>query len=141
MNKINVISAPAHITMDHNATATTPLTATSQFIEAGTNKYFESMPNINSISIDNDDEFDEDNIPGFSHPSLAAQSPSQDKGKGRAPPEQLAPPSAPGARSQSPNLSGNIGSSDARRGPAGPGARRTIGGVQVETRYDNVFIA
>jgi hypothetical protein len=107
--------------MDHGPTATTPLTSTSQFIEA-----------------DNDDEFDEDNIPGFSHPSLAAQSPLPDKGKGRAQPEQLAPPSSAGGRPQSPNVSGNIGSSNANGGAGGKGARRTFGGVQVETRYTGV---
>jgi len=98
-------------------TAATPLTATSQFIEA-----------------DNDEDFDEDNIPGFAHPSIAAQLP--DKGKGRAPPEQLAPPSAAGGRPQSPNISGNIGSSDRTAGSGD--SRRTIGGVQVETRYTGV---
>lgn len=104
--------------MDH---ATTPLTATSQFIEA-----------------DNDDDFDEDNIPGFSHPSLASPG-IPDKGKGRAPPEQLALPSGNGGQGpmQSPGVSGRIGTPvpNGNGGSGGRGARRTVGGVQVETRY------
>jgi hypothetical protein len=107
--------------MDHNLPATTPLTANSQFIEA-----------------DNDDDFDEDNIPGFSHPSLAAQSPVPDKGKSRAPPEQLAPPSGAGGSPQSPIVTGNIGSSSGGGSGGQTGARRTFGGVQVETRYTGV---
>lgn len=82
---------------------------------------------------DNDDDFDEDNIPGFSHPSLAAQLPLPDKGKSRAPPEQLAPPSGTGGAPQSPTVSGNIGTSSSG---SQRGARKTFGGVQVETRYD-----
>jgi len=94
------------------AIPTTPLTAHSQFIQA-----------------DDDDDLDEDDIPGFSHPSLAPQSPLPHKGKGRArEPEQLAPPSSGNGRT-SPSLSGNIGS-----GPARP-TRSTVGGVQVERRY------
>jgi len=81
--------------MDHGPTTTTPLTATSQFIEAG-NCGLDPMSKTNTFSKDNDEDFDEDNMPGFSHPSLAAQSPLPDKGKGRAPPEQLAPPSGRG---------------------------------------------
>jgi hypothetical protein len=96
------------------------------------------MCRSNTLSTDNDEDFDEDNIPGFSHPSPAAQSPLPSKGKGRAPPEQLAPPGA-GSRPQSPNVSGNIGSSNANGNVGGTAARRTIGGVQVETRYDIIF--
>ncbi|EGN91921.1 hypothetical protein SERLA73DRAFT_147983 [Serpula lacrymans var. lacrymans S7.3] len=92
----------------------TPLTSSSRFIEA-----------------DNDDDLDEENIPGFTHPSLA--SPPQDKGKGRAP-EQLAEPS--GNTTSPTGVSGNIGSSNgsAQSKPA----RQTIGGVQVETRHTGV---
>ncbi|KAJ7903459.1 hypothetical protein B0H14DRAFT_2664964 [Mycena olivaceomarginata] len=81
---------------------TTPLTANSQFIQA-----------------DDDDDLDEDSIPGFTHPALAPQSP----------PEQLAAPSSSRNGPASPSLSGNIGS-----GPARP-TRSTVGGVQVERRY------
>ncbi|KAI0058167.1 Yip1-domain-containing protein [Artomyces pyxidatus] len=90
--------------------ASTPLTATSQFIQA-----------------DEDDDLDEDDIPGY---SLSPHSPIPDKGKGRAP-DQLAPPSG----SPLPGVSGNIGSSsDASNRPA----RQTLGGVQVETRYTGI---
>jgi hypothetical protein len=77
-----------------------------------------------------DDDLDEDDIPGFSHPTLSGpQSPAPySKGKGRArESEQLAPPSSGNGRA-SPSLSGNIGS-----GPARP-ARSTVAGVQVERR-------
>jgi len=95
--------------------ATTPLSAHSQFIQA-----------------DDDDDLDEDDIPGFSHPTIAQSPLSANKGKTRArEPEQLAPPSSENGRA-SPSLSGNIGS-----GPAGGSrsARQTVGGMQVETRY------
>ncbi|KAF7374813.1 Protein YIP [Mycena sanguinolenta] len=72
---------------------TTPLTANSQFIQA------------------DDDDFDEDDIPGFSHPALAPQSPVPQKGKGLL------------------HFSGNIGS-----GPPRP-TRSTVGGLQVERRF------
>lgn len=79
---------------------------------------------------DDDDDVDEENVVGFSHPTLA-QSPQPDKGKIRArEPEQLAAPSTNGPSSSS--LSGHIGSS-ASGGPQS--ARQTVGGVQVETRY------
>ncbi|KAK0469679.1 uncharacterized protein EV420DRAFT_56344 [Desarmillaria tabescens] len=99
--------------------ATTPLTAGSQFIQA-----------------DEDDDLDEESIPGFTHPSM--QSPqTSDKGKGRArEPDQLAAPSNNG-RISSPVLSGNIGSS-ANGGAPRSGARQTIGGIRVETRYSGV---
>ncbi|KAF7312397.1 Protein YIP [Mycena indigotica] len=91
----------------------TPLTSSSQFIQA-----------------DDDDEFDEDSIPSFSHPTIPSpQSPAPFKGKGRArEPEQLAPPSGANVRVSSP-LSGNIGS-----GPV----RSAVGGVQVERRYTGI---
>lgn len=84
--------------------------------------------------LDDDDDLDDDNIPGFTHPALA-QAPKTplDKGKGAAryEPEQLAAPTV-GIRGEgSSNLSGDIGSSSQpQRGPN----RQTLGGVQVETR-------
>ncbi|ETW83166.1 hypothetical protein HETIRDRAFT_417152 [Heterobasidion irregulare TC 32-1] len=86
--------------------ASTPLTATSQFIQA-----------------DDDDDLDEDSIPGYSHPDPI--SPLPDKGKARAP-EQLASPSS------LPTISGNIGSSSGA--PRQPSTRQTVGGLRVETR-------
>ena len=79
------------------------------------------------MTLDDDDEFDEDAIPSFSHPALAADSQplngQVDKGKGRAL-DQLAPPATNG-------VSGNIGSS----APEGQrGTRQTVGGIKVETR-------
>jgi protein YIPF6 len=74
---------------------------------------------------DDDDELDEENIPGFSHPALTVNSPVQQKGKGRAP-EQL---QEPVGQVSSPHLSGNIGSASNR-----PPTRHAVGGVQVETR-------
>ncbi|RDB26039.1 Protein YIP4 [Hypsizygus marmoreus] len=98
----------------NSARVATPLIASSQFIQA-----------------DDDDDLDEESIPGFTHPGLSP-SPSV-KGKGRAHEvEQLAPPST-SAQAGSPRLSGNIGSSS--DGAARPAGRQTIGGVQVETRY------
>ncbi|PFH53173.1 hypothetical protein AMATHDRAFT_138307 [Amanita thiersii Skay4041] len=100
--------------------ARTPLTANSQFIQA-----------------DDDDDLDEESIPGFSHPALAsAQSPRLiDKGKGRAREiDQLASPSANGGIPNAP-LSGNIGS--APSGAQRP-TRQTVGGVRVETRYSGL---
>ncbi|KAJ7104063.1 hypothetical protein B0H15DRAFT_808287 [Mycena belliarum] len=89
----------------------TPHTANSQFIQA------------------DDDDFDEDSIPGFSHPTLPQSPVPPSKGKGRArEPEQLAPPSSANGRA-SPSLSGNIGSGAPRP------ARSTVGGVQVERRF------
>ncbi|OCH95349.1 Yip1-domain-containing protein [Obba rivulosa] len=89
----------------------TPLTSTSQFIQG-----------------DDDDDLDEEAIPGFSHPVMSPNT-GQDKGKARAP-EQLAPPSGSGYSGAS--ISGNIGSTT-NGGPKS--SRRTVGGVQVETRY------
>ncbi|KAF8583719.1 Yip1-domain-containing protein [Ramaria rubella] len=95
----------------------TPGTATSQFIQA------------------DEDDFDEESIPAFSRPAPPSNdmASSQNKGKSRVP-EQLAPPrnASGGGGPSSPRLSGNIGSN-----PDGPAksARRTVGGVRVETRY------
>jgi hypothetical protein len=94
-----------------NQPVATPLTSTSQFIQA-----------------DDDDDLDEESIPGFSHPSLGTgnSTPAPDKGKSRAQ-DQLAPPSSNGPATA---VSGNIGSSSGSRP-----TRHMIGGVQVETRY------
>ncbi|KAL0572201.1 hypothetical protein V5O48_009756 [Marasmius crinis-equi] len=100
--------------------ATTPLTANSQFIQA-----------------DDDDDLDEEHIPGFSHPAMGPTSPQPDKGKNRSrEPEQLAPPSGNGSASRN-QLSGNIGSSGGG-GSGSQGARQTVGGFRVETRYTGV---
>lgn len=95
-----------------------PLSASSQFIQAD----------------DDDDDLDEDSIPGFSQPSPSQNHSSplgQDKGKARAQPEQLAAPSNGGRASNGNQLSGNIGSNNAPKAPN----RQTLGGVQVESRY------
>ncbi|KAA1467631.1 Yip1-domain-containing protein [Dentipellis sp. KUC8613] len=92
--------------------ASTPLTATSQFIQA-----------------DDDDDLNEDDIPGFGAPSPAIP-PTPDKGKGRQT-DQLAPPSTGASGSA---LSGNIGTPT----NASNSARHTFGGVRVETRYTGV---
>ena len=75
-----------------------------------------------------DDDIDDEDIPGFTHPGLAPSphTPAQDKGKARAP-EQLAPPTGESS------LSGNIGAPV--NGPGTQqGGRRMVGGVKVETR-------
>ncbi|RXW21765.1 hypothetical protein EST38_g4085 [Candolleomyces aberdarensis] len=101
--------------------ARTPLTASSQFIQA-----------------DDDDDLDEDDVPGFTHPSLtpapATPRAGVDKGKAasRYEPEQLAPSSNAASGS---TLSGNIGTSSQG---AQRSNRQTLGGVQVETRYTGV---
>jgi hypothetical protein len=119
--------------------ARTPLTANSQFIQAGNElislfNYSSSYP-----TPDDDDDLDEENIPGFSHPALSPQhAPVVDKGKGRAnyTPEQLAPPSTSTGRPTSPVVSGNIGSPSHS---APRGNRQMLGGVQVETRYLSIL--
>ena len=80
---------------------------------------------------DDDDDLDEENIPGFSHPAVVSspQPPVVDKGKGRATDQLATPTGGDYSRSQ---LSGNIGS--AQNNPSSA-SRRTVGGVQVETRY------
>ncbi|KAH9940959.1 Yip1-domain-containing protein [Amylocystis lapponica] len=94
----------------------TPLTSSSQFIQA-----------------DDEDDLEDDAIPGFTHPALEPpQSPIPDKGKGRAP-ERLASSSGPSFSSTP--LSGNIGSA-ANGGPKP--TRQSVGGVQLETRYTAV---
>ncbi|KAF8623677.1 hypothetical protein AX17_007375 [Amanita inopinata Kibby_2008] len=98
--------------------ARTPLTASSQFIQA-----------------DDDDDLDEENIPGFSHPTLSPSPRLQDKGKGRARgSDQLAPASGNDGATDA-TLSGNIGSSP--NGASRP-TRQTVGGVRVETRYSGI---
>ncbi|KAI0342785.1 Yip1-domain-containing protein [Trametopsis cervina] len=98
---------------------TTPLTSHSQFIQA-----------------DDDDDLDEDAIPGFAHPAIAStpQTAAFDKGKGRAT-EQLGPPSGNAGPLRSPSLSGNIGSAPAA---APASSRRMVGGVQVESRSTGI---
>lgn len=97
---------------------TTPLTSTSQFIQA-----------------DDDDDLDEENIPGFSHPTMNTTplTGGFDKGKTRAP-EQLATPTGASNFPRTP-VSGNIGSV-----PNGTpkSNRRMVGGVQVETRHTGI---
>jgi len=103
-------------------TPQTPNTATSQFIQA-----------------DDDDDLDDEDIPGFSHPSMSTvntPAPNVSKGKGRAP-DQLATPTGHGSGNgnvSSPRLSGNIGSSSQAARPT----RHSVGGVQVESRYSGV---
>ncbi|KAI0783658.1 Yip1-domain-containing protein [Abortiporus biennis] len=90
---------------------TTPLTSESQFIQA-----------------DDEDDLDDEDIPGFSHPGFAATPTSAtNKGKTRAS-EQLAEPSGSVPRTP---LSGNIGTPT---GPPKP-TRSTVGGLRVERRY------
>ena len=114
---------------------TTPLTSTSQFIQAGL-PASSSSPATGLVSpppADDDDDLDEEAIPSFSHPGMPATPGSAvpDKGKGRAM-DQLASP-AGGSQFPRTPLSGNIGSAPASSVPQS--ARRTVGGVQVETRY------
>ncbi|KAG6900609.1 hypothetical protein C0993_007832 [Termitomyces sp. T159_Od127] len=95
----------------NSARINTPHTSTSQFIQA-----------------DDDDDLNDDDIPGFTHPVVTTPA---DKGKGKArEPEQLAPPSNGGP--SSPSLSGNIGSS---LNGTTTSSRQTVGGLRVETRY------
>ena len=79
--------------------------------------------------VDDDDDLNDDDIPGFSHPALATAT-VLDKGKSRAQPEpeQLAPPSS----RMGPAVSGNIGSSS--QTTSRPANRQTVGGMQIETR-------
>ncbi|EIW83943.1 Yip1-domain-containing protein [Coniophora puteana RWD-64-598 SS2] len=93
-------------------TAETPLTSQSRFIEA------------------DDDDLDDNDIPGFTQPSLGGTSPAIDKGKARAP-EQLGQPSS--GNGAAPQLSGNIGSNSQPQSN-----RQTVGGIRVETRYNGV---
>lgn len=119
-----------------NHDVTTPLTSTSQFIEAGEHatSYIECRLVLsgNCPHFEDDDDLDEEAIPGFTHPGLvqSPHSPAPDKGKARAP-EQLAPPSASVA------VSGNIGTPVNGSG-APPSNRHSVGGVRVETRYVTV---
>ena len=81
---------------------------------------------------DDDDDFDEESIPGFSHPEVAQTPRLPDKGKGRASEhDQPVLPSAIGGTTNA-ALAGNIGSSQ-NSGPRT--TTQTIGGVRVETRY------
>jgi len=115
---------------------TTPLTsAHSQFIQAGDSISTHSDNIVTRLS-DDEDDFDEDDVPGFSHPTLAQTNQHADKGKARArEPEQLAPPSG-NIQSGSAGLSGNIGSSSPNTQYAS--SRQTVGGLRVETRHTGV---
>jgi len=98
------------------------------------------LNNLSSYPTPDDDDLDEEDIPGFSHPALSPQhAPIVDKGKGRANynPEQLAPPSTSVGRPTSPVVSGNIGSPSQN---APRGNRQMLGGVQVETRYLLIYL-
>lgn len=107
----------------------TPLTASSQFIQAGKLLGI-SLESANQFVVDDDDDLNDDDIPGFAHPALATPT-IPDKGKGRAlpEPEQLAPSSS----STGPAVSGNIGNSS--QTTPRPANRQTVGGIQVETRW------
>ena len=80
------------------------------------------------LRVDDDDDLDEEDIPGFSHPELTPNSGVYDKGKGRAAEQLGTPTGGPAPRTP---LSGNIGT------PTGApkATRTTVGGVRVETRY------
>ncbi|KAI9567408.1 hypothetical protein HD554DRAFT_999546 [Boletus coccyginus] len=94
------------------ASAITPLTSSSRFIEA-----------------EDEDDLNEQDIPGFTAPGLP--SPVIDKGKSRAP-DPIGQASSTSASAQA--VSGNISSSNAPHKPA----RQTVGGIRVETRYTGV---
>ena len=115
----------------------TPLTASSQFIQAGKCLHFTWYIigfADDYFVVDDDDDLNDDDIPGFSHPALATASiPDKGKGRARPEPEKLAPPSASNGRPISPAVSGNIGSSS-QTAPR-PTNRQTVGGMQVETRH------
>ena len=76
---------------------------------------------------DDDDDIDESALPAYGQPSPLDATPSTvtpgtAKGKARAPPEQLAPPT------------GRIGSTSTSGGMGGGPNRQKIGGISVETR-------
>jgi hypothetical protein len=77
-------------------------------------------------SDEDEDDLDEQDIPGFTAPGLA--SPVIDKGKSRAP-DPAGQTSGAGAPVL--GISGNIDRSNAPHKPA----RQTVGGIRVETRY------
>ncbi|KAK2460967.1 hypothetical protein APHAL10511_007437 [Amanita phalloides] len=101
--------------VDNGMDPKTPLTASSQFIQA------------------DDDDLDEESIPGFSHPTLAQAPP--DKGKGRAQEHDPLGTSNANGGTANTSLSGNIGSSQDSNPRA---TTQTIGGVRVETRYSGL---
>ena len=80
----------------------------------------------NRPSDEDDEDLDEQDIPGFTAPGL--HSPVIDKGKSRAP-DPVGQTNGAGAPAQ--GISGNINSSNVPHKPA----RQTVGGVRVETRY------
>lgn len=80
---------------------------------------------------DSDDDIDEDALPAFEGASLSAEA----KGKGRAfDTSTSVPGSGPSSGPAAPTLSGTIGSNANANAPK-QNTRRTVGGVQVETRY------
>jgi hypothetical protein len=86
-----------------------------------------------------DDDFDESSMPAFeaaSLPSPATAPAANAKGKARADTSQTSSPPGAAGSSATPVLSGTIGGT-----PAGhkPSSRRTVGGLQVETRYGWVY--
>lgn len=80
---------------------------------------------------DSDDDFDESAMPAFEGASLSAEA----KGKGRAVETPMRGSSSSSPAPPAPVLSGTIGSN--ANAPK-PNARRTVGGLQVETRYSGV---
>lgn len=81
---------------------------------------------------DDEDDLDEESIPGFSHPEVVQTPRLPDKGKGRASEHDKPAFSSANGGTTSASLAGNIGSSQ----DSGPRTTtQTIGGVRVETRY------
>jgi hypothetical protein len=85
--------------------------------------------------VDDDDDLDEESIPGFSHPEIAQTPRLPDKGKGRAQ-EHNQPGSSANVGTVNASLAGNIGGSQ-NSGPRT--TTQTIGGVRVETRYAHLI--
>ena len=132
----------------------TPLSSAQHFIPAGTSNlaiFPRHVPpaqpdDRRSVGGTDDDDFDEDSIPGFTYPQapttpLSARPPPPpplDKGKGRAKDTLLPPPAAgpngtgTGTGTSSNPLAGNIGTP--ANGATPKADRRTVGGVRVETR-------
>ena len=86
---------------------------------------------------DDEDDLDEESIPGFSHPEVVQTPHLPDKGKGRASGHDQPAFSSTNVGTTSASLAGNIGSSQ----DSGPRTTtQTIGGVRVETRYAHHII-
>ncbi len=86
---------------------------------------------------DDDDDLDEESIPGFSHPEIAQTPRLPDKGKGRAQEHNQPGSSSANVGTVNTSLTGNIGSSQ-NSGPRT--TTQTIGGVRVETRYAHLIV-